>query len=84
MRASSAAYEGQRDKLSCFSASWDWPPVARRQWLCLRKEPVFFKINNLEQVNPGNTLSVPGYPLASGLQGNWGVLTVSSSSMVWS
>jgi hypothetical protein len=41
-------------------------------------EPVFFQFNNLEQVNLANTLVVPGYAPAAGLQGNWGVVNLSS------
>jgi hypothetical protein len=41
--------------------------------------PVFFQYNNLEQVSALNNLVVPaGYAPASGTQGNWGVLNVSS------
>jgi len=41
--------------------------------------PTFFQFNNLEQVNPNNLLTVPGYAPAAGmLQGNWGVVNVSS------
>lgn len=40
--------------------------------------PLVFKIENLEQVNLANNLTVPGYAPASGVQGNWGVFTVSS------
>jgi len=41
--------------------------------------PTFFQFNNLEQVNLANNLTVPGYLPALGLlQGNWGVVNVSS------
>ena len=39
-------------------------------------EPLFFAVVNLEQVNPANNLTVPGYAPASGLQGQWGVLNI--------
>ena len=41
-----------------------------------RNEPVYLQINNLEQANPANNLTVPGYAAATGVQGNWGLLTV--------
>lgn len=37
---------------------------------------MYFQIVNLEQANPANNLTVPGYAPAAGVQGNWGVLTV--------
>jgi len=40
-------------------------------------QPVWFKVDNLEQSNPANNLVVPGYTDASGPQGNWGVFNVS-------
>jgi hypothetical protein len=40
--------------------------------------PVYFKVDNLEQVNPANNLVVSGYAPASGQQGSWGVLNVST------
>lgn len=39
---------------------------------------LFFQFNNLEQVNGANSLVVPGYADATGTQGNWGVLNISS------
>jgi len=40
---------------------------------------VYFQYNNLEQFSAANNLTVPaGYAPAAGLQGNWGVLNVSS------
>lgn len=42
-------------------------------------EPVYGQFNNLEQVNLANNLTVPGYAPAAGLlQGNWGVINVST------
>ena len=38
--------------------------------------PVFIKVVNLEQVNLANSLEVPGYRGATGLQGAWGLLNV--------
>jgi len=41
--------------------------------------PIYFQYNNLEQVSAGNNIVVPGsYAPATGTQGNWGVLNVSS------
>jgi hypothetical protein len=40
-------------------------------------QPVWFKVDNLEQVNPFNNLAVPGYADAAGQQGRWGVFNVS-------
>jgi len=40
--------------------------------------PIYFQFNNLEQVNAGNNLVVPGYAPAVGTQGNWGVFNISS------
>jgi len=45
-------------------------------------KPIFFQFNNIEQVNVGNNLTVPGYlPAATfgdGLQGNWGLFNISN------
>jgi len=40
--------------------------------------PIFFQFNNLEQVNNANTLTVPAYAPAAGLQGNWGIFNITS------
>jgi hypothetical protein len=40
--------------------------------------PIYFQYNGLEQVSAANNIAVPGYAPATGLQGNWGVLNVSS------
>lgn len=41
--------------------------------------PLFFTYNNLEQVSAANNITVPGsYAPATGTQGNWGVLNVST------
>jgi hypothetical protein len=42
-----------------------------------RTAPLLFKIENLEQINPANNLSVPGYAPATGVQGAWGLFRVS-------
>lgn len=41
-------------------------------------EPLYIQYNNLEQNNLANNLTVPGYAPAAGLQGNWGVINVTS------
>jgi len=40
--------------------------------------PVFFQFNNMEQLNIGNSLVVPGGYNGAATQGNWGVFLVST------
>jgi hypothetical protein len=41
-------------------------------------QPIYIQYNNLEEVNLGNNLVVPGYAPAAGTQGDWGVINVTS------
>jgi len=64
--------------ISAFALLWCAGTAAAAPLVLPLNEPVFFQFNDLEQVNLANTLVVPGYAPAVGLQGNWGVVNFSS------
>lgn len=57
-------------------------PAAAAPLVLPANSPVYFQFNNIEQVDAGNDLVVPGYAPAAafgnGLQGNWGLINISS------